>query len=216
MRRYLFLVPLLLCPDVAHAQAGGTRDVIDTITPSIVHANRDGKGTTWFHPRGCLIPTPKGPLAFLTMQEIAGSDYFGPPHWSESRDQAKTWSEPKPVPGLGNGPFQEGIQQGVCDVVPEYHAKTDTVLAVGYRAYYKDGKHYAPQRPLYPVYFVRQPDGYWTAPQKLLWDDPRFAVLLSAGCGQRVHPARWGRPHRRLVRQQGKAPPLGHDSLMRL
>lgn len=35
--------------------ATGLRDVIDTIGPSIVHANRDGKGTTWFHPRGCLV-----------------------------------------------------------------------------------------------------------------------------------------------------------------
>ncbi len=185
MYRRLFLLVFLLFPGLVRAQ-DGPRDVIDTITPSIVHANRDGKGTTWFHPRGCLIPTPKGSLAFLTMQEITGSDYFGPVHWSASQDQARTWSKPEPIPGLGRSPGKDGMEVGVADVVPEYHAKTKTLLALGYIVYYKDGKKQTAARPLYPVYFTRQEDGTWTAPQKLVWDDPRCADLLSAGCGQRV------------------------------
>lgn len=186
MIQRLFVVAFLLWRAAAHAQGGGPVDVIGAIEPSIVHPNRDGKRTTWFHPRGCLVPSPQGPLALLTMQEITGSDYFGPVHWSASQDQAKTWSAPKPIAGLESVPFKDGIDRGVCDVSPEYHAKTNTVLAVGYSAYYKNGKHYAPQRPLYPVYFTRQADGSWTAPRKLVWDDPRCADLLSAGCGQRV------------------------------
>jgi hypothetical protein len=177
--RLCFFV-LLLSPTVAFAQSG-PRDVIDNLEPSIVHPNRDGKGTTWFHPRGCLVPGPKGRVALMTMQEISGSDYFGPVHWSVSTDQARNWSAPKPVPGLETVPFKDGIELGVCDVSPDYHARTNTVLAVGYSAYYKDGKHYASQRPLYPVYFTRQADGTWTAPQRLIWDDPRCADLLSAG-----------------------------------
>ena len=162
------------------------RDVIDSIEPSIVHANRDGKSITWFHPRGGLMPTPEGTVAFLTLQEATGSDYYGPPHWSVSQDQAKTWSAPTPIPGAGRASFKDGIDIGICDVVPEYHARSNTVLAIGYTAYYKNGAKQAAARPLYPVYFVRSADGLWTAPQKLVWDDPRCADLLSAGCGQRV------------------------------
>lgn len=186
MIRRLFLVCLFLWPATTDAQGDGPRDVIDSIEPSIVHKNRDGNGTTWFHPRGCLVPTPEGTVALLTMQEITGSDYYGPVHWSVSRDQAKTWSQPKPIPGLGRVPGKDGLEIGVADVVPEYHPQTKTVLALGYIVYYKDGKKQTAARPLYPVYFTRQADGTWTAPQKLVWDDPRCADLLSAGCGQRL------------------------------
>src|SRR5262245_50657157 len=184
MFQRLSLAVLLTWPALAQAQA--PRDVIDSIEPSIVHKNRDGGSTTWFHPRGCLIPASSGPIAFLTMQEITGSDYFGPVHWSVSRDQARTWSAPQPIPGMGRLPFQDGTDIAVADVSPEYHARTNTVLAIGYTVYYKDGKKHAAQRPLYPVYFVRRADGSFTAKQKLVWDDPRAADLLSAGCGQRV------------------------------
>src|SRR5258708_39874875 len=100
MTHRLFWAALLLGSTAVTALGEGPRDVLSAIEPSIVHKNRDGKGTTWFHPRGCLIPDPKGPTALLTMQEITGSDYFGPVHWSVSRDQAKTWSKPEPIPGL--------------------------------------------------------------------------------------------------------------------
>lgn len=184
--RRLSSIVLLLGPAFVHAQDSGPRDVIAAIEPSIVHPNRDGETTTWFHPRGCLIPDSKGPLALLTMQEITGSDYYGPVHWPVSRDQARTWSEPKPIPGLGRVPARDGLEVGIADVVPEYHARTRSVLAVGHIVYYKDGKKQTAPRPLYPVNFTQKSDGSWTAPQKLVWDDPRCADLLSAGCGQQL------------------------------
>lgn len=180
---YLFLA---LTPLVV-AQAELPRDVIDSIEPSVVRRNRDGKATTWFHPRGCLVPAPQGSFAFMTLQEITGSDYFGPVHWCVSTDQARTWSEPKAVPGLGRIPAGGGLQEGVCDVVPEHHPRTNTILAIGHNVYYKEGKKFfTPQPRRWPVYAVRHPDGSWSAKRKLEWDDPRAALLLSCGCGQRL------------------------------
>src|SRR5262245_26187168 len=168
------------------AQDSRPTDIVDSIQPSIVRKNRDGSGTTWFHPRGCLIPGPKGNVAFMTLQSIAGSDYFGPVHWSASTDHAKTWSAPEKVPGLGRMPFKDDIEQGVCDVVPEYHAKTYTVLAMGHTVNYKQGRFFTPQPPRWPVYVVRNADGTWTDRKKLQWDDPRGADIYTAGCAQRV------------------------------
>jgi hypothetical protein len=182
---WVAMVPPLL------SQQSTTRDVIDSVEATVVRQNRDGKGTTWFHPRGCLVPTPQGPIAFMTLQEITGSDYFGPVHWSMSTDQAKTWSDPQPVPGLGRVPAADGMEEGVCDVVPEYHDRTNSVLAMGHNVFYKVGKKafFNPQPQRWPVYAVRRANGTWSERQRFIWDDPRASMLLACGCGQRVNLA---------------------------
>ena len=78
---------------ISAAQPDGLVAMIEKLT---LRRGRDGSGPTWFHPRGCVVPTPDGPLAFMTLQTIAGSDYFGPVHWMTSRDLGRTWMEPQP------------------------------------------------------------------------------------------------------------------------
>ena len=170
----------------AEETPSSTRDVIEGIETSVVRKNRDGKGTTWFHPRGCLLPTDQGAVALMTLQSIGGSDYFGPVHWSVSADQAKTWSDPQPIPSLGRNPLKDEIEEGVCDVVPEYHAKTGTVLAMGHNVYYSKGKLFRGDLSRWPVYAVRHADGTWSAKQKLVWDDPRGSLIYTANCAQRI------------------------------
>ena len=56
-----------------------TGDLIKSVTTETLWRNRDGKGTTWFHPRPCLVPGENGkPFVLMAIQEIGGSDYFGP------------------------------------------------------------------------------------------------------------------------------------------
>ena len=155
---------------------------IDKIT---LKHGRDGSGPSWFHPRPCLVPSKDGPVVFMTMQEIRGSDYFLPVHWMESRDLGQTWSEPQPVPPLGRVPtIDERGDEGVCDVVPQYHAKTGTVLAVGHNVFYKGPKFDRNQPPRCPVYAVYK-DGRWSERKRLVWDDPRGANIYTNNCGQR-------------------------------
>src|SRR5512136_65077 len=61
----------------------GSADLIKSIERSVVWNGRSG-GTSWFHPRGCMIPRGdlKPPIALITLQSITGSDVFGPVHWS--------------------------------------------------------------------------------------------------------------------------------------
>src|ERR1700759_4572241 len=54
------------------------------------------KDGAWFHPRSCLA----GKKAFMTLQPIMGSDYFGPLQWTTSDDLGKTWSPFQEVPPL--------------------------------------------------------------------------------------------------------------------
>ena len=139
------------------------------------------KGGTWFHPRSCLA----GKKAFMTLQTIMGSDYFGPLHWTTSEDLGRTWTEFQPAPPLGWVPLSEGGNEGVCDVTPEYHPKTGSVLALGHRVFYKTAKFEHEQPSRWPIYAVWK-DGEWGPRQKLVWDDPRGSFIYSNNCGQRV------------------------------
>jgi len=112
--------------------AAGSDPLVASIEKVALRRGRDGSGPTWFHPRACMIPERDGRTAFMTLQTIAGSDYFGPVHWMKSTDLGRTWSEPEPVPPLGRVKQPAGAEEGVCDVVPEYHPPTRTVLALGH------------------------------------------------------------------------------------
>lgn len=171
-----------------------TPSLIKSITKQTLWKNRDGKATTWFHPRACMLPIDpkfedKRTHALMLLQEIGGSDYFGPVHMSESLDMGKSWTVPSPIESLGRDPVEgnEGLQAGVCDVTPQYHPPTDTTLALGHVVFYR-GPKFATKDQLarFPLYAVRRRDGSWSERKKLTWDDPRGAFIYSNNCGQRV------------------------------
>ena len=146
-------------------------------------------GKTWFHPRACLIASaraPDKPVVFMTLQEITGSDVFGPVHWTTTTDLGQTWREPEPIPALARGPVAGGLEEGVCDVVPQSHPPTGVVLAMGHNVYYRAGKLAKPQEDRFPVYAIRTTDRHWTERKRLRWDDPRGSGIYTCGCGERL------------------------------
>lgn len=153
----------------------------------------DGKplGRTWFSTRCCMVPSRepnRPPLAVMLMCEIRGSDYFEPTHETVSHDFGRTWSEPTPVAGMGRTPLgdDKGTAVGVCDMVPEFHAPTGTVLAMGHDVFYRDKKFFREQPPRHTVYAVRRPDGTWSKLERLAWDDPRGKFIYTCNCAQRI------------------------------
>lgn len=170
---------------VAESSGAPPADLISGIEKVTLRRGRDGSGPTWFHPRACIVPAADGPLALMTLQTIAGSDYFGPVHWMTSRDLGRTWTEPQPVPPLGRVPQDDGWEEGVCDVVPEVHSPSGTVLALGHNVFYKGPRFSANQPPRWPIYAVWR-DRKWGPRRKLEWDDPRGAMIYTNNCGQRV------------------------------
>jgi hypothetical protein len=84
MRRRTFLKTSTALTATAlspHLALAADTALIQSIEKVTLRKNRDGKSITWFHPRACMIPSSNGsktPVAFMTLQEIAGSDFFGP------------------------------------------------------------------------------------------------------------------------------------------
>ncbi len=167
--------------DPVQAPTGAPSDLVESITQEVIW---DGKelGVSWFHPRACR--TPDG--LFMNVQSIYGSDGFGPVHWSTSNDQGRTWSDPQPVPGLARKLHDDGVEEGVCDTVPTYHPPTKTILSMGWNVYYKENVLTRPNEQRWPVYVVRRPDGSFTEPRRLEWDDPEAARIYGSNCSQRV------------------------------
>jgi hypothetical protein len=122
----------------------------------------------------------------MMCQSITGSDVFGPVHWSETSDMGRTWSNPQPVPSLGRRTLPDGIEEGVCDMVPEYHGATGTVLAMGHNVYYKDNVLTRPATGRYAVYLARDKKGRWSERRRLPWEDSRATAIYTCGCAQRL------------------------------
>ena len=159
--------------------------MIDRIERSVIWHGRE-KGITWFHPRACFVPACPNPYALMTCQSISGSDLFGQVHWSVTEDGGKTWTDPQPIPAFCRHAIDGGIEEGVCDVVPEYHPHTDTVLAMGHNVYCKDNALTRPSEERFIVYAVRDSRGAWSDLKALAWDDPRASRMYTCGCAQRV------------------------------
>jgi hypothetical protein len=158
----------------------GHAELISSIEKQVLEAPPVENGT-WFHPRACLTPD----RVLMTVQAIQGSDFFGPVHWTESVDLGKSWSEFRPVPPLGWEKFEGQGFEGVCDVTPETHEMTGSVLALGHNVYYRGKVFDRNQPPRWPIYAVWK-DGRWGPRHKLQWDDPRGSYIYSNNCGQRV------------------------------
>ena len=181
-----FLATLATGAAALSARGAEAASLIASIEKITLRRGRDGSGPTWFHPRCCVVPGAGGSLVFMTLQTISGSDYFGPVQWMTTRDLGRTWTEPQPAPPLGRVKLADGrTEEGVCDVVPEWHAPTKSVLALGHNVFYAGPKFSVDQPPRWPIYAVWR-DGQWGPRRKLEWNDPRGAQIYSNNCGQRV------------------------------
>ncbi|MDG2384103.1 MAG: sialidase family protein [Pirellulaceae bacterium] len=188
-----YLIAPLLCSlgIVQIVKSDESPPLIASITKETLLRNRDGKGKTWFHPRVCMLPgADQTPIALMTLQEIGGSDYFGQVHWSTSADLGKSWSTPQPIAAFGRETVpqrRDGLKAAVCDVTPQYHPATESVIGLGHVVFYK-GDYFARNEQLrrYPIYAVRDKEGHWSDRRILEWDDPRSAYIYSNNCGQRV------------------------------
>jgi hypothetical protein len=160
-------------------------ELIERIESSILWPGRT-EGKTWFHPRGCMIPLKPNPVALMTCQTISGSDVFSQVFWSSSTDNGRSWTAPRPIASLGRRQLPGGIEEGTCDVVPDYHAGTDSVLAIGHNVYYKDDVLIQPYENRYPVYVVGDTKGNWSERKKLEWDHPGTEGIYTCGCAQRI------------------------------
>ncbi len=174
------------CFQLAAGALAAPESLIGSIEHQELWSNLDGLGVTWFHPRICRLPSTDDSTLLMTVQTIGGSDVYGPVHWSISNDLGRTWPEPEPIPGMGRREHPDGIEEGYSDTVPEFHAKTGTVLAMAQNLYYRDNKLTRPNDERWPVYIVRRMGGGWGPLRKLEWNNPEASAMYSSNCAQRV------------------------------
>ena len=159
--------------------------LIKSIGSSIIWSGRT-QGETWFHPRACKVPATQKPTVLMTCQSISGSDVFGQVFWSRSNDNGVSWTIPQKISSLGRRLLPDGIEEGVCDVVPEYHQHSNSVLAIGHNVYYKNNVLTRPYENRFPVYIVGDEEGNWSDRKKLDWDHPETSGIYTCGCAQRL------------------------------
>jgi hypothetical protein len=87
---------------------------------------------------------------------------------------------------MGRKTHPDGIEEGVCDTVPEYHPKTRTVLAIGHNVYYKVGKLTRPDTQRWPVCTALHARDGWSEPRRLEWDNSDASAIYTCGCAQRL------------------------------
>ena len=127
LTRRHFLQTTSLALASAHTHVFAAEDpLIESIEKVVLKTPALPKGT-WFHPRACMV----GKKAFMTTQPIVGSDHFGHVHWTTSDDLGQTWSDFTPAPPLGWEKLPDGLNEAVCDITPEFHPQTGSVLALG-------------------------------------------------------------------------------------
>lgn len=184
---------LISRPAPAASAGSGSPDgsLVAAVERTTLRRNRDGEGTTWFHPKVAMVPAGAGEReALMCLQPIEGSDYFAPVQWCRSTDLGATWTDPVPLAPLGRVPVpgHDGLEEGVCDVVPHYHPESGTVLALGQSVFYR-GPRFSLKEQLtrFPTYTARRADGSWSERKQLRWDDPGATFGYSNNCGQRVN-----------------------------
>lgn len=130
------------------------------------------------------------PIVIVTMQKLllSGSDVFYEINDLRTDDGGATWSGPSPHPdALGRRLLEGGVEEGVSDFWPSWHAKTGTLLGTGHTVRYV-GDHLQPfPRRRSTAYSVYDPAARaWSAWNVLdLPDDPRF-FNEGAGSTQRL------------------------------
>ena len=168
-----------------------------SIERKTIWRGRTGNDKTYFHPRVTAFEDNQGKRLLMTLQEISGSDYYHHVQQSYSSDGGESWSESGNIPDMGRKDIGNGIEEGVCDVVPDYHQKTEKVLAIGHNVYYKNGMLYDTHGDFRPeekseslqrrsVYCVREKDGSWSRRKKIMLDEFEKTSSLVCGCSQKV------------------------------
>ena len=153
-----------------------------------IHSGYDRK-TCWVHARPGAIPGDP-PIVVVTMHKLrlSGSDVYYEINDMRSDDGGKTWTGPVPhKEAFGRRLVEHGIEEGVSDFWPQWHAKSGVLLGTGHTVRYKDDDLQPHPRPRDAVYSVYDPaKRTWKARRKLEMPDPQKYIMAGAGSTQRV------------------------------
>jgi hypothetical protein len=158
---------------------------LDTVT-----SGYDGR-TCWAQARAGAIPRAgQPPIVVITMNKliITGSDVYLPIHDMRTDDLGKTWSPPREhAMTLGRRQEASGLEVGISDFWPKYHAKSGRLLGMGQTFRYRGERRPEAGSGREVVYSAYDPDTRaWDAWAVLDLSGTGMAVHAGAGCAQRL------------------------------
>lgn len=171
-------------PSVKHSEVFVTDC---TVERTLVSEGYDGT-TCWMHPHAGLIPEPPVEI-ILTMQKwlCRASDVFMAVDSFASADNGRTWTAlSDPAQPLARRVLPDGLEEGICDFTPKWHAASRALLGTGYTAQYRNDTLFT-ACPRYTAWSVfNRATQTWSPWQRLqLPAEPRFSYS-GAGHSQRV------------------------------
>lgn len=175
----LLLLAVLLLP------AG--REPFYTLKLDVISSGYDGE-KVWFHPRAGIVAGER-PQVVLTMQKwwIQRSDVFFALSQTISNDLGKHWSTPaEQARTLGRHTVAKGLEVGISDFTPKWHAKTGKLLGTGHTVRYQDNTLIkgAPRSTVWSVF--DEATQSWSAWDTLKLPDLPMFYSEGAGSTQRV------------------------------
>ncbi|MFC7524269.1 hypothetical protein ACFQRK_09965 [Parapedobacter sp. GCM10030251] len=181
--RFLFKVSLPL----AVLLLLGGREPFYTLKLDVISSGYDGE-KVWFHPRAGIV-SKEEPQIVLTLQKwwVERSDVFFALSQMISSDLGGHWSAPaEQTATLGRHTVGNGLEIGISDFTPKWHAKTGKLLGTGHTVRYQDNTLIkgAPRSTAWSVF--NETNQSWSA-----WDTlklPNLPMFYSEGAGstQRV------------------------------
>ena len=135
----------------------------------IIHGDYD-RETCWVHARPGVIPGAP-PKIVVTMHKlrITGSDVFYPVSVLRSDDGGETWSGPvEHGEAFARRQMEGGIEEGVSDFWPKWHAPTGVLLGTGHTVRYLNDDLHPHPRPRDTTYSTCEPEKRTWAPWKKL------------------------------------------------
>jgi hypothetical protein len=159
--------------------------MIKSIKRSVIWPGREMAVNALFHPRVTTCNFGDEQFLLMTCQELLGSDCFGPALFSTSSNDGDTWSTPRPIPDMGWRDAGNSLFRGICDVVPEFHPRTRTILAIGHEVYSRNGKFFNHRKAglsLHSVFCIMDASGRWSDVKPIL-DIPELNSMHDWVCG---------------------------------
>ena len=153
-----------------------------------IHSGYDRK-TCWVHARPAVVPGTL-PIIVVTMHKLrlTGSDVFYPIGELRSDDGGTTWQGPvEHSEAFARRRMDGGIEEGVSDWWPAWHAPTGVLLGTGHTVRYLNDDlhpHPRPRDTTYSIYDVER--RAWAPWKKLELPDQAKFFMEGAGSTQRV------------------------------
>ncbi|MFV0338399.1 MAG: exo-alpha-sialidase [Chthoniobacterales bacterium] len=143
--------------------------------------------TCWVHPRPAFLP--KSSQAIVTAQKLrlSGDDVFHGIYDFFSEDGGEHWTEPRLQTNFTRRPFQKSMEEGICDLSPGWHEKSQTLLVTGHTVLYQNDELAPAPRLRQTAYSTWDAaTGMWREWQKLDLSDQKLFAYEGAGSVQRL------------------------------